>query len=54
MPAEKAQNTCMRNLSDKILHGEGRKHLEVSMIKYMIFLKCETKYQKLGPNTNLI
>ena len=38
----------------KSYSGEGRKYLEVFRIKYMVLLKYETKYQKMGLNTNLI
>ena len=33
---------------------EGRKYLEVLRIKYLVLPKCEIKYQKMGPNTNLV
>ena len=32
---------------------EGRKYLEVPRIKYLVLPKYRTKYQKMGPNTNL-
>jgi len=44
----------MSRPSDKILGGECRKYLEVTRIKYLVLPKCGTKYQKVGPNTNLI
>jgi len=34
--------------------GEGRKYLEIPRIKYLVLPKYGTKYQKVGPNTNLI
>jgi len=34
--------------------GEDRKYLEVPRIKYLVLPKYETKYQNVGPNTNLI
>ena len=38
----------------KFYGDEGRKYLEVPRIKYLVLLKCGTKYQKIGPDTNLI
>ena len=34
--------------------GQGRKYLEVPRLKYLVVQKCGTKYQRVGPNTNLI
>jgi len=34
--------------------SEGGKYLKVLRIKYLVLPKCGTKYQKVGPNTNLI
>ena len=34
--------------------GEDRKYLEVPKIKYLVLPKYGTKYQKVGPNINLI
>ena len=34
--------------------GEGRKYPKVPRVKYVILPKYGTKYQKVGPNTNLI
>ena len=38
----------------KLYDGEDRKYLEVPRIKYLVLPKYTTKYQKMGPNTNLI
>ena len=38
----------------KFYGGEGRKYPEVPRIKYVVLLKCGTKYKKVGPNNNLI
>jgi len=37
----------------KSYDGEGRKYPEIPRVKYMVLPKCGTKYQKVGPNTNL-
>ena len=34
--------------------GQGRKYLKVPKLKYLVVQKCETKYQKVESNTNLI
>ena len=34
--------------------SEGRKYPEVPRIKYLVLPKYETKYQKVGPDTNII
>ena len=34
--------------------GQDRKYLELPRLKYLVLQKYGTKYQKLGPNTNLI
>jgi len=38
----------------KFCCDEGRKYLKVAKIKYLVLPKYRTKYQKVGPNTNLI
>ena len=38
----------------KFYGGEGRKYPEVLRLKNLVLSKCGTKYQKVGPNTNLI
>ena len=34
--------------------SEGKKYLEVPRVKYLVLPKYGTKYQKVGPDTNLI
>ena len=34
--------------------GQGTKYLKVPRLKYLVVQKYATKYQKVGPNTNLI
>ena len=38
----------------KSYDDQGRKYLEISRLKYLVVQKYGTKYQKMGPNTNLI
>ena len=33
---------------------QGMKYLKVPKLKYLMVQKYKTKYQKVGPNTNLI
>ena len=34
--------------------GQGRKYIQVPKLKYLVVQKCRTKFQKVGPNINLI